>query len=226
MISHELRTPLTGILGAVDLLVKGYGGQLSALQTELADAALRQSRAMSALIDKAVMVANIETGQLHFAVQPTCVDDIVEAAANDLVRRAGSNVQLTFNFDEDVPPVMVDPQKIRIVLEQLIDNAIKYGDGEPIEVIVRRNGDDVLIGVRDYGMGMAPEQVQQVFGRLNRSADSSNTAQRGLGLGLVIARALIERQGGTIHVESTLGEGSFFWVNVREASDVAQLLVA
>jgi signal transduction histidine kinase len=75
-------------------------------------------------------------------------------------------------------------------------------------------------------MGMAPEQVQQVFGRLNRSADSSNTAQRGLGLGLVIARALIERQGGTIHVESTLGEGSFFWVNVREASDVAQLLVA
>jgi signal transduction histidine kinase len=112
------------------------------------------------------------------------------------------------------------------VLEQLIDNAIKYGDGEPIEVIVRREDDDVLIGVRDHGIGMAPEQVRQVFGRLNRSADSSNTAQRGLGLGLVIARALIERQGGTIQVESKLGQGSFFWVTVREANSVAQLLVA
>ncbi len=226
MISHELRTPLTGILGAVDLLVKGYGGQLSALQTELANAALRQSRAMSALIDKAVMVANIETGQLHFTVQPTYVRDIVEAATKDFVRNAASNVQVTFDVDDDVPPVMVDPQKIRIVLEQLIDNALKYGGGEPVEVIVRREDEDVLIGVRDYGIGMAPEQVRQVFGRLNRSADSSNTAQRGLGLGLVIARALIERQGGTINVESKLGEGSFFWVTVRETSDVAELLVA
>ncbi len=226
MISHELRTPLTGILGAIDLLAKGYGGQLSPLQGELADAALRQSRLMSNLIDKAVMVANIETGQLNFTVQPTWVNDVIEAATSALGRSLPEGVELDVDVAADLPPAFVDPQKLRIVLEQLLDNAIKYGEGAAIQVIAQRRGGSVALGVRDHGPGMSSEDVQNLFRRLSRSADSSSKAQRGLGLGLVIVQALIERQGGTIEVESRPGKGSIFWVIVPGAGDGASSLVA
>jgi signal transduction histidine kinase/HAMP domain-containing protein len=224
MISHELRTPLTGILGAVDLLSKGFGGQLSSLQRELADAALRQSRAMSVLIDKAVLVAHLEAGGLELNLQPTILGDVIEATTF-LLGEEASKIELQIDVAEDVPLVLADPSMLKIALQQLLDNAIKYGAGAPVQIVARQHGDGVELLIQDEGPGIPAAELPHLFRRLQRNAGSNNSTRRGLGLGLVITRELIERHGGLISVQSELGQGSQFRI-VLPGADSAQLLAA
>lgn len=222
MISHELRTPLTGILGAVDLLSKGFGGQLSTLQRELADAALRQSRAMRALIDKAVLVAQLETGGLELELQPTMLIDVVEATTFMLGEEA-AQIDLQVDIPRDLPPVLVDPAMLKVALQQILDNAIKYGAGAPVRIIGRWHEQRVELVIQDEGPGIPAAELPHLFRRLQRNAESNNSARRGLGLGLVITRELIERQGGQVSVQSQPGQGSLFTIFLPGADNAVQL---
>lgn len=222
MISHELRTPLTGILGAVDLLSKGFGGQLSTLQRELADAALRQSRAMRVLIDKAVLVAQLETGGLELDVQPTVLGDVVEATTFLLAEEA-QRIDLQVDVPRDLPPVLVDPVMLKVALQQILDNAIKYGAGAPVQIVARRHEQGVELLIQDEGPGIPAAELPNLFRRLHRNAESNNSAGRGLGLGLVITRELIERQGGLVSVQSQPGQGSLFTIFLPGADHAVQL---
>ena len=227
LISHELRTPLTAIQSASDMLRKGIGGQLSPLQTELADTALRQTRAMSALIDKAIMVANIEAGSLEIDACPTGLHLVVHAALGDLRdAAAAAEVKLKVDLPSDLPLVLVDARMLKVALQQVIDNAIKYGDGAPVQIVARRHAGGVALAVRDHGPGIAAEDLPNLFRPLRRGAGSLNAAPRGIGLGLVIARELIERQGGRISVQSEPGQGSLFSVFLPGASDGVSALAA
>jgi signal transduction histidine kinase len=211
MISHELRTPLTAIQGAVDMLSKGIGGQLSDIQIELAETALRQSRAMNNLIDKAIIVASIETNTLQLDIQPTELTYALEATIRSLQSTATTaHVELDVNFPRDLPAVMVDMRLIQVAFEEVVDNAIKYGGGAPVQISAYTLDDDVILSIRDDGPGISPEDQLYLFQRLSRGADRLNSASRGLGLGLVITRELLERQGGAISVHSELGHGSVF----------------
>jgi len=105
---------------------------------------------------------------------------------------------------------MVDARLLQVALEEVIDNAIKYGGGRPVQISAYVVDDDVVVSVRDEGSGISPEDQKQLFSSLSRGADSLNTAPRGLGLGLVITRELLERQGCAISVESEPGHGSVF----------------
>lgn len=227
MISHELRTPLTGILGAVDLLGKGIGGQLLPLQSELAETALRQCRAMSAIIDKAILVANIETGNLAVDLRPIGVADLIDATVY-AAKGTDSQKQRQINVDlaDDLPYVVGDDRLLREALHQIVDNAIKYSERAPVTIFADRCGDGVEIAVRDEGPGIPAEDLPHLFSRMRRGAGSNNTAPRGLGLGLVITRALIERQGGTIRARSTPGQGSTFTIFLPGVAHAAQPLVA
>lgn len=222
MISHELRTPLTGILGAVDLLSKGFGGQLSSLQRELADAALRQSRAMSTLIDKAVLVAQLETGGLEMELQPTVLRDVVEATTF-LLGEEVKQIDLHIDIPDDLPPVQVDPPMFKVALQQILDNAIKYGVGAPVRIIARQHEQGVELVIEDEGPGIPAAELPHLFRRLHRNAESNNSTRRGLGLGLVITRELIERQGGLVSVQSQLGQGSLFTIFLPGADNAVQL---
>ncbi|HEX9438691.1 MAG TPA: HAMP domain-containing protein, partial [Roseiflexaceae bacterium] len=154
MISHELRTPLTAMQSAADMLAKGIGGALTPLQLELADTARRQSQAMSALIDKAVMVANIEAGTLELDVRPTGLELVVGVACGSL-RDVATAVGVEFQIDlpRDLPLVLADAQMLKVALQQLLDNAIKYGAGAPVRIVARSHGAGVALAVRDYGPG-------------------------------------------------------------------------
>jgi signal transduction histidine kinase len=227
LISHELRTPLTAIQSASDMLRKGIGGQLSPLQTELADTALRQTRAMSALIDKAIMVANIEADSLEIDACPTSLHLVVQAALGELRdTAAAAEVQLKVDLPSDLPLVLVDTRMLKVALQQVIDNAIKYGDGAPVQIVARQHAGGVALAVRDHGPGIAAEDLPNLFRPLRRGAGSLNAAPRGMGLGLVIARELIERQGGRISVQSQPGQGSLFSVFLPGASDGVSALAA
>ncbi|HEX6290431.1 MAG TPA: cache domain-containing protein [Herpetosiphonaceae bacterium] len=219
LISHELRTPLTTIQGAVDMLRQGIGGQLSPVQSELAETALRQSRAMSSLIDKALIVANLETDSLQLNIQPTELQIALQGTIRSLQSAAAdARVEMHVDLPGNLPAVMADARMIQVALEEVVGNALKYGDGAPVEISAYAEGDDVILAVRDYGPGIAPEEQAQLFQRLSRSADSINTALRGLGLGLVMTRELLERQGGAIGVQSTPGEGSLFTITLPGVS--------
>lgn len=211
MISHELRTPLTAIQGSVDLLRTGIGGQLSPIQAQLVDTASRQTRAMTGLIDKAIIVANMETNTLTLDVQPT---ELAKALDNPIrtLQAAAQNagVELQIELDSDLPPVLVDARMLQIALEEVVDNAIKYGGGAPVQVSAYTLDDDVVITIRDHGPGISPEDQQHLFSSLSRGADTLNAEPRGLGLGLVITRELLERQGCAISVQSEMGRGSVF----------------
>ncbi len=227
LISHELRTPLTAIQSAADMLSKGIGGALTPLQSELADTARRQCQAMSALIDKAVMVGSIETGTLELDIYPTGIELIVASACGSLRDvAAAAGVELLIEVPKNLPLVMADARMLKVALQQLLDNAIKYGAGAPVRVVARAHASGVALAVRDYGPGIAAEDLPHLFGRLRRGAGSLNAAPRGMGLGLVITRELIERQGGKISVQSQPGEGSLFSIYLPGANDATHAMAA
>jgi signal transduction histidine kinase len=226
MISHELRTPLTAMQSAVDMLAKGVGGTLTPLQLELADTARRQSQAMRALIDKAVMVTNIEAGTLELDISPTDLNLVVGTACSSLRDVAAAGVELKSYIPKDLPLVLADARMLNVALQQLIDNAIKYGAGAPVQIVARAHGAGVALAVRDYGSGIAADELPLLFRRLRRGANSLNAEPRGLGLGLLITRELIEHQGGRITVQSERGEGTLFSIFLLGANDATQALAA
>ncbi len=103
---------------------------------------------------------------------------------------------------------MGTPRPLERVLSSLLDNAVKFGAGKPVEVAVQREGDDATLRVRDHGEGIAPDRIHRIFEAFERAVSADNYG--GLGLGLFIARAIVERHGGTLTVESGLGEGATF----------------
>lgn len=227
LISHELRTPLTAITSAADMLGKGIGGPLTPLQHELTDTALRQSQAMSALIEKAVLVAGIEMDTLELDLQPTGLTTIVDLAIEPLRgAAAAAHAPLRIEFEADLPLVHVDVRMLRFAVQQVLDNAIKYGAGAPIRLAARRHGRGVALAVRDFGPGIPPEQLPHLFERLRRHENSLNEAQRGLGLGLVLARELVERQGGAISIQSEAGQGTLVTILLKIADREAVFAAA
>jgi signal transduction histidine kinase len=227
LISHELRTPLTAIQSAAQMLQQGIGGQLSPLQSELASTAMRQSHAMSTLIEKAIMIANIETGALTLDLQPTGLKMVVETALQPLRDAAAvADVTLLVDIPDDLPMVLVDASMLKVAIQQVIDNAIKYGAGAPVRIIARSHGSGVVLAVRDFGPGIRSEALPQLFKRLQRHANSLNEAARGIGLGLIITRELLDRQGGAIQVQSELGRGSLFSMFLPGVGNAAHALAA
>ncbi len=227
LISHELRTPLTTMTGVADMLAKEIGGPLTEVQKELAHMALRQSQAMGALIDKAILVANIEAGALECDLKPIHLRSVVETAIGPLRSAAQeAGVTLRLSIPDSLPLVVADTRLLAIALQQLLENAISYAADAPVRVVARTYRDGVALGIRDYGPGIPAEDLPQIFRRLHRGAGSLNAAPRGMGLGLVITRELIERQGGTISVESQPGEGTLFNIFFPGAEYESQPLVA
>jgi signal transduction histidine kinase len=227
MISHELRTPLTVIQGVADMLRQGMGGQLTTMQVELVDTSLRQTQAMASLIDKAIVVANIETGALEFDIRSIDLSVVVEGALSAL-RPAAEAAGVTFLIDlpADLPQVLVDPRMLKMALQQVLDNAIKYGGKGLVRIGAEPHLSGVKLAVCDGGPGIAAEDMPNLFRGLRRGSGNLNIGPGGLGLGLLITRELVERQGGSIQVDSQPGHGSQFAMFLPGAKDAVYSLAA
>jgi two-component system sensor histidine kinase ChiS len=137
-----------------------------------------------------------------------------------------AGVELNVNLPDDLPLVQIDARLIKVALQQVLDNAIKYGEGAPVQILARKHGSGVALAVRDHGPGIAPDDMANLFRPLRRGAGSLNAAPRGIGLGLVIARELIERQGGKISAQSQPDKGSLFSIFLPGANDATHALAA
>jgi PAS domain S-box-containing protein len=201
-LSHELRTPLNAILGWAQLMKAG-----GLPQEEIShglDTIERNARVQSQLVEDLLDLSRIISGKLRLEMKVVDLPTVLEAAL-DSVRPAAEarKIQLVPMLDASASPVLGDPARLQQVVWNLLSNAIKFTPaGGRVELQLRRSGSQAEISVNDTGIGVDPEFLPYVFDRL-RQADSSSTRRHGgLGLGLSIARHLIESHGGTIRAQS------------------------
>lgn len=219
-ISHELRTPLTVIRGYVELLLRGTGGaKPTADQVELLDIVRARAVDMTDMVNNAILIADIETGKLQTELAPQDVELVLNMALNTL-RNAfeAKKLSVTIDLPADLPPVFADREQLRQVFVQLLDNARRYTTSGGVTIQATTDQERVQIAIHDTGQGIAPDILPRLFKRFQR-IEGNNSAQRGGGLGLAITRQLVERQGGSVHVESTLGTGSTFTITLVQAHE-------
>jgi PAS domain S-box-containing protein len=213
MATHELRTPLTIISGYVEMLAESATAHLSPEEREFLDIAQTGVSTLSALVDDLLDLARMEAGRLELLIRPV---DVMEAI--DRVRRlvaaqaASKGIVLEVSVAPDLPPVAADLHRLVQVLFNLLGNALKFTERGSVRTTVRLAGGGIEFRVVDTGIGIAPEALAHIFEEF-RQADIGTTRKfGGSGLGLAISKRLVDMQGGTISVESAIGEGSTFRV--------------
>ena len=213
MVSHELRTPLHAVLGWVSLLSSGALDE--ARQARAFEVIERNAKVQAKLIDDLLDLSRITSGTLHLDLQPTELAPIIEKAVEAIHPAADArSVRLGVQLDAGPVRVSGDSGRLQQVLSNLLSNAVKFTpEGGEVEVALLREGDSAQLTVRDTGRGIPADFLARVFDRFHQ-ADKAHR-QGGLGLGLAIARYLVEAHGGAIRVESAgEGQGSTFTVTI------------
>jgi PAS domain S-box-containing protein len=210
-LSHELRTPMTSILGWVQLI--RCGGYDEAELQEALETIETSARLQARLIDDMLDVSRIVLGKFQVDLRPTRLSEVVEAALVTARPAAGQReVRLVSTIDTSDVSVEADASRLQQVISNILSNAIKFSEaGQQVELRLDRLSDEMKISVTDQGEGIDPGFLPHVFERL-RQADGANN-RSGLGLGLAIARHIIDLHGGRITAESPgLGKGARFTV--------------
>jgi two-component system phosphate regulon sensor histidine kinase PhoR len=220
-VSHELRTPLAAIYGAALTLRREDLPLPSDQQGNLLGVIADEAERLARIVNDILWTSRIESDALHITIE-TC--DAVELART-VVEAARVHVPAGVRIAleaADVPPVAADPDKVRQVLGNLVENAIKYSpQGGPVDVLVARGAGTVRFLVRDEGLGIPASEHGRVFEKFYRLDPDLTHGVGGTGLGLYISRELVRRMGGSVTVESVPGRGSTFSVELPAATDVA-----
>ena len=213
--SHELRTPLNVIMGYGDLLVEGEFGPLAGEQTEILRRIDTSARQLLELINATLDLSRLDAGKLVLQRTEVSVADVLDtldAETHELQQKPG--VSVTWHVAPRLPSLYTDPLKLKVVLKNLVANAVKFTDHGDVGIRAARRAGGVEIAVSDTGIGIPPD-VQAIIFEPFRQAESSMTRRYGgVGLGLYIARRLTDLLGGTITVESAVGHGSTFRVRL------------
>ncbi len=213
--SHELRTPLNGVIGMTELL---RTTKLDARQARFVDACHASGKSLLGLINDVLDLSKIEAGKLELDLKPfplrRCVDDVIAMLAG---RAHDSKLELVYNFDPSLPrdDVIGDDIRLRQVIVNLVGNAVKFTEHGQVSLRVCRDGGDfVRFEVVDTGAGLSGEQMKRLFKAFSQADSSTSRHFGGSGLGLSICKSIVEEMGGTIGVESQVGDGSTFWFRV------------
>ena len=211
--SHELRTPLTIMRGEIELALRSskkpeeYQELLGSLHEEI----MRLSR----ILDDLLLIAKTEIGERPIELQPVDLRELVEEIADEAEMFAEQG-GIRFSLGETTDALIeAEPLRIRRVLLNLIDNAVKYNrKNGSVELSMRREDDMVAVSVRDTGIGIPPEALPRLFERFYRVNDSERHGPKGTGLGLYLVHWIVKNHGGSITVESEPGKGSTFTVRL------------
>jgi PAS domain S-box-containing protein len=209
-VSHELRTPLTSILGNVEVIADGDAGQLHPAQARLLAAVERNARRLLALIEDLLMLSRIEAGQVKINAGPVQLRAVVSGALEALQAVRG---QREVHLDVDLPetPLVVhgDRDQLERVLINILDNALKFTpSGGSVRLTADVDGPQLRLTVADTGMGIPPDELDQIFDQFFRSSRSADRQSQGTGLGLAITKSIVERHGGRIWAGAALEQGT------------------
>jgi len=211
--AHQLRTPLSATKWALKMLIDGDLGQLSSGQAEMLEKTYQSNERMAELINDLLDITRIEEGKYLFKPILTEVGPILQFVVRSYQEEAKRrNLDLEFKRPEEkIPRAMLDVEKIRIAIQNLVDNALKYTpSGGRVTISLHCSKKNLEVAVKDTGVGIPPDQKERVFSRFFRGANVVKMETDGSGLGLFIVKNIIEAHGGRIWFESEEGRGTTF----------------
>ncbi len=208
-VSHELRTPLASIKGFATTLLRQDVKWDETTTRDFLRIIEEESDRLTEIIDNLLDMSQIEAGALRVDKTPTQLRTIIREVVDEMRMRTEAH-WFVVDLPADLPSVMADPRRIRQVLHNLLENAIKYSKNGQITVSCEVEADHVVIGVADQGEGIPAEYLDQVFERFFQVDGASTRRVGGSGLGLSISRGIVQAHGGRIWVESGVGQGSTF----------------
>jgi PAS domain S-box-containing protein len=214
VISHELQTPIA--------IIKGYASTLARADARFDPTILRtrlvaieeEADRLNQLVGNLLYASRIQANGLQMDIAALDLEYLIYSVVRRL-RTRSPEVDISMTFAEPLPMVMADRERIEEVLQNLLDNAIKYSPGHPkIVIACNVTSEEVIVSVKDNGMGIALREQEQIFDRFHRVGDPLAQTTPGAGLGLYICKAIVEAHGGRIWVESTLRHGSTFFFSL------------
>jgi len=209
--SHELRTPLAAILGYAELMQEGFYGALSGKSTDALTRIRSNGKHLLGLINTVLDIAKIESGQFSLNLGEYAIESVVETvrvATESLAET--KKLALKTDVAKKLPIGLGDEQRLTQVLLNLVGNAIKFTDAGEVRITATAMNDHFTVAVTDTGPGIPQEELKRVFEQFHQIDNSNTKAKGGTGLGLAISKQIVEMHGGRIWVESTVGKGSTF----------------
>jgi signal transduction histidine kinase len=213
--SHELRTPLAAILGYAELMQEGFYGALSEKSTDALTRIRSNGKHLLGLINTVLDIAKIEAGQFSLNLAEYSLDSVVETvrvATESLAET--KKLALKTDVAKKLPIGLGDEQRLSQVLLNLVGNAIKFTDTGEVRISAGAKDGHFVVAVTDTGPGIPDEELKRVFEQFHQVDNSNTKAKGGTGLGLAIAKQIVEMHGGRIWVESTLGQGATFQMDL------------
>jgi signal transduction histidine kinase len=216
-ISHELRTPITFIKGYVSLMLEGDMGDLTARQRSSLDIVSNKTEQLIHLVNGILTLQTLTAEMLDVeSISPILL--VSRAVAGAIPAAQGAGIAVVSDFPSEMPDIEVDPAQITQVLDNLLNNAIKFSpSGGTITVRLSTEDDMVRVEVSDTGIGIPADKIDRVFDRFFQVDGSSTRRFGGAGLGLSICKQIIDAHGGELGVESEVGKGSTFAFTVPQA---------
>lgn len=215
MMVHELRTPLTAVRGASNALQKHEAEFSKEKQREYLQMIEGSADQMIAIVNDLLDVAKIEAGKFQVNKEPTEMTEVIRLKTEEfrpLVQE--KHLELTTDIPQGKMTLEVDPTRIGQVLANLLSNAIKFTEQGKVEVSLKESNREVVVAIRDTGPGIAEEDRGRLFSKFGQLEKKSTRTAQGTGLGLVIAKGIVEAHGGRIWLESEVGRGSTFFVGL------------
>lgn len=211
MASHQLRTPLTAIKGYLSMLLEGDAGEIKVSQYDFINEAYSAAGRMVGLINDLLNVSRMETGRFFLEPKEVDVERMVAEEVKQLENHAREKgLYLKVEVKGKVPHIFADETKIRQVIMNFIDNAIYYTSTGGVTVKMRKEKDDFVFEVHDTGIGVPKEQMHHLFEKFFRADNARTTRPDGTGLGIYLAKRVVEDHGGKVLFHSEMGKGSVF----------------
>ena len=218
IVSHQLRSPLTNIKWTFELLTSKELDIAAEKVEEYMSNVKDNVARMVELIDDLLIVSRIEQGKIPMRKKETALSPLI----NDLVSRykvfaEASHIELNFYCQKNMSKIFVDPSLIKLVVENLIDNAIRYTrGGGKVQIQLKKEGKNILFSIKDTGVGIPKKEQRYIFQKFFRAENALKERTRGSGLGLYVCRSIIKRAGGRIWFDSREGEGTTFYFTLPE----------
>ncbi|MCX7765833.1 MAG: GAF domain-containing sensor histidine kinase [Candidatus Sumerlaeia bacterium] len=212
MVAHDLRQPIGVIKGFLGLILGGFVGEVDESQRHYLSIMNRSCETMLTLIDDLLDISAIASGRLVLEPQPVDLHQFLkEYYKTNMILAKAKSINLELELEPSLPMVIMDPDRINQVLNNLLANAIKFSQpGTTIKIKARTAGDYVEVAVVDQGPGILPEEMNMLFDIFTRTSVRPTAGEKSTGLGLAIAKQIVEAHGGKISVHSQVGAGSTF----------------
>jgi PAS domain S-box-containing protein len=213
---HQLRTPLSAIKSAFDLLLKGDFGKLAVKQKKVLEQCFAYNEKLINIVDDLLEIFSIEEGKYYYQFVKTDLKSLIEEASKRYQETAREkDIKFNLLIDNNLPEIKLDSYKIKLVLSSLIENSVSYTPrGGKVDVAASLRGDKVTISVKDTGIGISKESQPQIFSKFFRGGNALSFQPDGNGLGLFVAKNIVEYHEGKIWFESEVDKGTTFYVEL------------